>query len=932
MKPESVKTRIRVLIAFALLVFGMLAVSYYLNQLTSEAHDRYNRIIRSQKAFSDLIFAESSLLRKGESSEEFSQRYQQVGQSCNRCHHPEYPALLGQRRRIFETLQNTSQLLSQTLIQVHEELKSLIDSVKYIHAHHMAHLENLLHRGAIQQDYDVGESFERSPVKGAPELLVLKSALAIYTWLLAIADSFQQVQLDGDIREVRLEFTKRFQSFMEKVNRFESYSLDAQDGILVEELLIQGRRFERAFGALLGLKEKQAGLYQRLDQNRRRLLAVLEHISQGIQEKNRRLKNNITLLQIGILLLTPFLILRIIRYGRATLKGLERTLDETRRIRQDLSYRIPRDAGVSREFGGIFETLNAMAEQLEEKIAELQRARDGLEEEVNRRTLELAEMVAELEREVAERKQAESALEKSREKYRQIFVNVSDIWFHHDLNGVFIETNLSFKPEWGYCQSEVIGANLRDFIPDTDHAGVAAYLERVAREKKAEGVFRCLTKAGQEKRYLEYRSELFEDENGDLAVRGSARDITERRIGEKERKRLESQIQQAEKMQAIGTLAGGIAHDFNNILSPILGYSELALGKVEPDSPLYRYLEQIRRAGERASDLVGQILTFSRKRERERVPLLIQPLIKEALKLLRASLPTTIEMQNQLPKQCGPVLADPTQIHQIVMNLCTNAYHAMKDNGGLLEVLLEEVELPDEKVAADIARLSGKYACLTVRDSGVGMTPDLMRRIFNPYFTTKPPGQGTGLGLSVVRDIVESYGGKMGVESAPGQGSRFSVFLPCIEARPREKRELEDQPLEKGNESVLFVDDEVQVVHMARQMLEFLGYQVSAHTESQKALECFLSDPDRFDLVITDQTMPRMTGLELAEQVHERRPRIPVILCSGYIDRIREKIPSHQVQATLTKPFALGKLSRCLRQVLDQKGAAGQEPAAMEAN
>ncbi|OGQ88081.1 MAG: hypothetical protein A2512_07010 [Deltaproteobacteria bacterium RIFOXYD12_FULL_56_24] len=394
----------------------------------------------------------------------------------------------------------------------------------------------------------------------------------------------------------------------------------------------------------------------------------------------------------------------------------------------------------------------------------------------------------------------------------------------------------------------------------------------------------------------------------------------ERLMAEQEREKLESQLRQAQKMEAIGTLAGGIAHDFNNILTPIIGYTEIArMGMSEEEKKLWG-VEEVLKAASRARDLVRQILAFSRHREQEYISLSLQPIIRESIKLLRASLPATLEIRLDIDQNCGPVFADPTQIHQVIMNLSTNAAHAMEDAGGILEVDLQEVDVraeqfPDEPLAP------GRYACLTVRDTGKGMDRATLERIFEPYFTTKAQGKGTGLGLSVVHGIISAFHGRIDVTSEKGQGTIFKIHLPITPpaktGNDPAAAENQTTDLPCGNERLLLVDDEESIVAMNVTMLERLGYRVTGMTNGGKALALFAENPRGFDLVITDQTMPGMTGGELVGRMQEIRPDIPVILCTGYSAQMtEERALAIGIRAYLMKPLNLHELALAIRRAI----------------
>ncbi len=384
--------------------------------------------------------------------------------------------------------------------------------------------------------------------------------------------------------------------------------------------------------------------------------------------------------------------------------------------------------------------------------------------------------------------------------------------------------------------------------------------------------------------------------------------------------RLERELLQAQKMEAIGTLAGGIAHDFNNILTAIAGYTQLAYSQSPEGSPARRHLDKVLKAGSRAADLVKRILTLSRRTEQDRKPALVGPIVNEALNLLRSSLPSTIDIRQDisLPPERGMILADSSQIHQVLMNLGADAAHAMHEKGGVLSVKLSDTIVDDSLAARYPGLRPGPHVRLTVSDTGHGMTSAVMERIFDPYFTTKGAGDGTGLGLSIVRGIVKSHGGAITVYSEPGQGTTFYVFLPRIV----EDVALEDKAIETlptGDERVLFVDDEQVLADLGKEMLESLGYEVTAKTDSLEALATFRTQPEIFDLVITDMTMPGLTGTALAREVMAIRPNIPVILCTGFSDLIdAERATDTGIREFVMKPYVISNLAKILRKVLEE--------------
>ena len=532
---------------------------------------------------------------------------------------------------------------------------------------------------------------------------------------------------------------------------------------------------------------------------------------------------------------------------------------------------------------------------------------------------------------ITSRKLAEKRLRESEEKYRRLYDESkrseevyrsllhtsADAIVVYDMEGEAKYINPSFTRIFGWTMEEMEGKRI-PFVPESEKEAPLAGIRKIMEEGEAIQGFETkrYTKSG---RMIDVgiSASRYNDHKGDPAgMLVTLRDISER-------KRLEARLQQAQKMEAIGTLAGGIAHDFNNMLYPIVGYAEMIMDDVPGDSVARGNLRELLKAAERARGLVQQILTFSRQGEQERKPIRIQPIIEEALKLLRASIPSNIEIIREIVEECGAIEADPTQIHQVMMNLCTNAYHAMRDKGGELKVALGEGNIHGSTGGFDLNLNPGPHLILTVSDTGHGMEHELMEKIFDPYFSTKGPGEGTGMGLSVVHGIVRSYGGDIRVQSLLGKGTSFIIYLPRVGRCPGVAEAISIEPAQGGREHILLVDDEEQIVRMVKQMLERLGYEVTARTSSVEALEAFRVQPERFDLVITDQTMPNMTGAELARKLLRIRPNLGIILCTGFSELItEEKAKAIGIHGYVMKPVVRSEIAGAIRAVLDP----GREP------
>jgi PAS domain S-box-containing protein len=385
---------------------------------------------------------------------------------------------------------------------------------------------------------------------------------------------------------------------------------------------------------------------------------------------------------------------------------------------------------------------------------------------------------------------------------------------------------------------------------------------------------------------------------------------------ERERKALEARLHQSQRLESIGTLAGGIAHDFNNMLASIIGFTELAIEDAEADAGLVANLQEVLNAGQRAKDLIQQILAFSREQDRDFRPMAIRPVINEALKLLRASLPTTIEIESDL-ERTDPINGDPTQIHQILMNLATNAGHSMRSSGGRLTVHLSQCQLGRESLDRHPDLPAGRYALLVVADTGSGMSPTVLERIYDPFFTTKDKSEGTGLGLSVVHGIVKRHQGVIAVESTAGEGTTFRIYLPTISQETRSET-VSAQVCPTGNEHILVVDDEPQVLKMCASVLERLGYRVTARGNPSEALQLFCIQPKAFDLLLTDLTMPTLTGDKLAFEVHRYRSDLPVVLFTGFSDSLSKELRLQAgIHTVISKPILRQELAMAVRRALD---------------
>jgi len=546
----------------------------------------------------------------------------------------------------------------------------------------------------------------------------------------------------------------------------------------------------------------------------------------------------------------------------------------------------------------------------QDKELELSNYHRHLEDTIDDRTSELRAINKKLLEKIESKTRTERILSEQKFFLKTLIETIPNPVFYKDLFGRYLGCNRAFEEFLGKSRSEIIGKTVYDLAPE-DIADL--YYEKDEELYKNPGTQHYEWKVRKntgELREVFFDKATFNGSDGfPTGLIGLITDITERKL-------LESQMRQTHKLEAIGTLAGGIAHDFNNILSSILGFSELALDEVEKDSTMEDNLQEIYAGGLRAKDIVNQILAFARQSEDGKKPTRVDVIIIEALKLIRPSTPSTIEIRKEI-ESSSLVMGNTTQIHQLILNLCTNAAHAMEDNGGIMEVTLKDVHF-GEIINIPEGLEKGKYIELAISDTGSGIEPEHIDSIFDPYFTTKKAGKGTGMGLSMARGIVESYGGTILVESSPSVKTRFTIYLPITSNLDNEIT-FENKTLPKGDEHILFVDDEPPIARMGSRMLESLGYQVTTRTSSIEALELFKAKPDDFQLVITDMTMPHMTGDKFAIELKQIRADIPIVLCTGYSNKIDADIAQKiGINAFTYKPFSKADLASTVREVLDK--------------
>ena len=521
-------------------------------------------------------------------------------------------------------------------------------------------------------------------------------------------------------------------------------------------------------------------------------------------------------------------------------------------------------------------------------------------------------------RDISERKRAEEALRESEARFRTAFENAAVGITLVSLDGIYLEVNQTMARIIGYSPADLIGKPVADFTHPADLGRRSGFLSELISGRIPSGKQerRFIHRDGAVVWTLIWASVQRDQDGNPMYFISLVQDITARKTADEDKRKLESQLQQAQKMEAIGSLAGGIAHDFNNILSAIIGFTELSM--LSEGAPV-DYLREAMKAANRAKDLVKQILSFSRQTDDQRMPVHVGMVVTEIAKFLRASVPTTIDIRCTIDGRAGAVLSNSVELHQILMNLCTNAVHAIGERSGMVEIEAQGLDIGPENRDGFPDLDLGRYVRLSVKDSGQGIPSDIQERIFDPYFTTKEKGVGTGLGLAVVHGIVKKSNGTIRVKSEIGKGSVFHVYLPQVDLSAAKPAEYPAIP-RGGFERILFVDDEKMLVDVGEQILRRLGYDVVSRTSPLEALELFKARPKDFDLVITDQTMPGLTGDALASELMKLNPEIPVILCTGYSQMIdQRRVKEKGIRALVMKPILISELAGAIRAVLEKQ-------------
>jgi len=813
-------------------------------------------------------------------------------------------------------------------VSISKELKRLITHIQVSDALRKSNIDLNLYLSSAKRFADTSiESFElvtrlASPETGRQtvldqERILLKKELSGTGELFFVFHEMEHLIDDHRISRERYLMQSAFNQAFRLGNKVQA-SLDLSDDakIRIGQLL---SRIRKAGETILDIDVAIAAKFRDFSLQKQSADAVsdyLIHLAKhevGISDQKIKDAHKWAIIILALVTLSGFigaLVIALALNESITLR-IVRLTEAARELKKD-RLDVVAEEGTPDELGRLGRTFNFMAANMKKLI-------ENLEQEVQDRTQKLRHTNESLTQEVRDRKRAE-------DRFRLAAQSISDliyewdirednlVWFG-DIDGALGYSSTSFPPTLEAWRSR-IHPDDRDKM---DHAVTKHRTSIVPIDYE----YRIQTRVGKWRCWADHAVAVLDEVGRPVKWIGICRDVTKKKEAEKEKKALEEQLRQSQKMEAIGTLAGGIAHDFNNILSAIMGYGELAQMDLPASSKSREYIAQVLKASNRAKELVKHILSFSRKDADDRVPVQITPIVKEIMKLLRAGIPTTVEIEELIDIDDGVILANPTQVHQVLMNLATNAAQAMEETGGLLSVAVQSESILEDQLTGPPVNTvieSGAYVKLTVKDTGPGIVPEIMDKIFDPYFTTKETGKGSGVGLAVVHGIVTGSGGAVRVESRLGLGTSFHVYFPKVNfrAKAQDRYIASDNTALGGKEHILMVDDEKSLIEINEKRLRRLGYRVTSTTQSRKALNIFSSRPQDFDLVITDQTMPGITGEQLAGRLLAVRPEIPILLCTGYSSTIsREHADQMGIRGFLMKPVPHQLFAETIRSILE---------------
>ena len=884
---RSIRTKLYLIFALITAILAIMVVNYLAQKKVRQWERIHAHIINFENQWAHIIAQETRFFAGEADDSDLISRLKQLDNSCSECHDRRVDLIEKRMELVVEmvVIKDNTVRMARDVSRI---LGQLTESVSYIHEHHIATLKNLLKRnkGWEESDFD-GKSFRRSATHSAPQLDIINQAVVIQHYLTLLSGNFYSLHTAPSLLDIQDEFRRNIDSFYAAVNTFEDFSLDAQDGLLTEELLEGGRTFEKLFSSLLSLKKEQVDLYNALRANYKAMDAAVSKAKAIIQAKRLRLKKQIISMERASFFLIALLVLMIIQRSREIIRSLNEIVSVTEKIQRDLSYRIEIDSSIDIEFQGVFQALNRMTENIHRQARKLHE-------------------------EIQARIRAEQELTAEKERLAVTLRSIGDGVITTDLQGNITLLNRVAEELTGWSQDEALGRPLTEVF-NIINEKIGQPCDNPVRQVLEYGHTADLdnntvliARDGTRRNIADSAAPILDPHSEIIGIVLVFRDITAEL-------KMEEEALRAEKLQSIGVLAGGIAHDFNNILAAILGNINLSSHLLEPESKPYRLLKAAEKACIRARDLARQLLTFAKGGEPVRQTACIADVIRDSAEfVLRGS---KVACHYDIPGDLWPVDIDTGQISQVIQNLILNAIHAMPQ-GGDIHISCANIDDITRESILHLPRV--KYVKITIKDTGTGIPEEFLDKIFDPYFTTKQ--QGSGLGLAISHSIITKHNGHISVQSVQGKGTTFTIYLPAA-TRQEGQAEKEDDGLHGGSGRIMVMDDEEMLLEVAGQMLTHLGYDVILVRDGAEAVKKYkeLHGTDRaVDAVIMDITIPGGMGAkEAVVEILAIDPDAKIIVTSGYSnDPIMARFREYGFCAAIAKPFDLSELGRTISNLL----------------
>ncbi len=884
---RSVRSRLYQILLLLGVILALILASYFISKRAGKWEQMYYRVVQLESILSQVIAEDRDALGQDEKFAVLQNDYKQFRSFCTECH-AQKTSIIEDRLLVLRQLHENEKIKFRLKDEVRKLLSGLLDSVHYIHEHHIVTLKNLLKRNLAREEVDLlGKPFAKNPQRSAPELDIIGQAVSIQNSLTAIFDNFYSISTPRDLPVIEKDFKENMQAFYRAVNTFEDYSLDAQDGLLVEELLDSGRVFEKSIVDLAHLEERKNSFLQDLQNNGASIGVAVTKVGVIIDRNRQRFKKQATAMTWGSLVIVLAIILLIFIRNREIITSIQRMVRETEKIRLDSAYQIDPDELELEEFQILSRSLNTMAAHINENIRMLHQ-------------------------EVTDRIKVERRLATEKERLAVTLQSIGDGVITTDTQGRITIINKVAEALTGWSRSAAVG-NMIDIVFNIINEETRKPCDNPVEKVLATGMTSGLAnhtiliaRDGTERGIVDSGAPICDQDGGIIGAVLVFRDVSEER-------KLEEEIARRQKLESVGVLAGGIAHDFNNILVGILGNINLASQLLAAEHKAYPLLQHAEKASQRAKKLTRQLLIFSKGGEPVRETAKIDDIIRESVQFVLSG--SKIKCNYSFAGNLWLADIDKGQVSQVIQNLVINACQAMP-GGGTIDISCENSDV--EIGGSSLALKPGRYLKIKVHDYGIGISKKILDKIFDPYFTTKQ--HGSGLGLAICYSVIHLHGGLLRVESQPNEGTVFTIYLPAAGNSGDVAQTINTTPV-PGTGKIMIMDDDDLVCSATAQMLEFFGYTVVIARDGEEAIKLYKKETRKgtpVDVIIMDLTIPGgMGGEEAVREILALNSAAGVIVSSGYANnRIMAHYRDYGFKAALVKPFELSELTRVIAEVV----------------